>query len=182
MVIIIELRLHLGIRGLKLVLKTNLEWPKFATMEAIPLFPRLFVHWHSYSAHFIKFDRDINTLKSSLEESLNVISNWFNASGLRVNDNKTEVCIFSGKDMACIDLNINGQVIQSKKEINVLGIIFDSKLEWGPQVANPITKSTRALNAISLIRNYFNQEELLKLITSNVYSISRHIQLTNLND
>ena len=73
--------------------------------------------------------------------------------------------------MACIDLNINGKIIKSKKEINVLGIIFDSKLQWGPQVANAITKSTRALNVISLIRNYFNQEELLKLITSNVYSI-----------
>ena len=67
-------------------------------------------------------------------------------------------------------ISIN-KIIKSKKEINVLGIIFDSKLQWGPQVANAITKSTRALNAISLIRNYFNQEELLKLITSNVYSI-----------
>ena len=54
-------------------------------------------------------------------------------------------------------------VIKSKKEINILGMIFDSKSQWGPQVANAITKSTRALNAISLIRNYFNQEELLKL-------------------
>ena len=73
--------------------------------------------------------------------------------------------------MASILLNINGQPIKSKKEISVLGIIFDSKLQWGPQVANAITKSARALNAISLIRNYFNQEELLKLVTSNYYSI-----------
>ena len=36
----------------------------------------------------------------------NVISNWFKGSGLKVNDNKIEVCIFSGKDMANIDLNI----------------------------------------------------------------------------
>ena len=68
-------------------------------------------------------------------------------------------------------LTLNGEVIFTKPTINVLGVIFDSKLKWGPQVATACSKASRALNAISLIRRYFSQEELLRLVTSNFYSI-----------
>ena len=55
--------------------------------------------------------------------------------------------------------------------MNVLGIIFDSKLQWGPQITSTLTKANKALNAISLIKSYFSTDELLKLITSNFYSV-----------
>ena len=55
--------------------------------------------------------------------------------------------------------------------MNVLGVIFDSKLQWAPQVANCITKSQNALNAVKLIKRFFTRTELLQLITSNFYSI-----------
>ena len=54
--------------------------------------------------------------------------------------------------------------------ISVLGIIFDSKLQWTTQVTNTITKVNKALNAISLIKRYFGQDELIKLVTANFYS------------
>lgn len=52
-----------------------------------------------------------------------------------------------------------------------LGVIFDNKLQWGPQVSQTITKAKRALNANKLIKPYFNTEELRKLLTSNYFSI-----------
>ena len=67
-------------------------------------------------------------------------------------------------------LDINGNRVQTKKEMNVLGIIFDSKLQWTTQVTNTITKANKALNAISLIKRYFSQDELIKLVTANFYS------------
>ena len=70
-----------------------------------------------------------------------------------------------------MEISLNGDIITTKSTINVLGIIFDAKLQWGPQVSMAITKASRALNAICLIRNYFNTDELLQLITSNFYSI-----------
>ena len=39
--------------------------------------------------------------------------------------------------------------------MNVLGIVFDSKLKWGPQVSSALSKSSKALNAIRLIKQYF---------------------------
>ena len=54
--------------------------------------------------------------------------------------------------------------------MNVLGIIFDTKLQWAPQVANSINKANSALNAIRLIKKFFNPTELLQFLTSNFYS------------
>ena len=47
-------------------------------------------------------------------------------------------------DSAPVQITINGSVINSKSMIDVLGIIFDSKLQWGPQVENAIKKSNKA--------------------------------------
>ena len=61
--------------------------------------------------------------------------------------------------------------IQSNRSINILGVLFNSKLQWSDHMALTIKKSRSALNAIQLIRKFFNQRELLQLITSNFYSI-----------
>ena len=55
--------------------------------------------------------------------------------------------------------------------MNVLGLFFDSKLQWHSQVSNAVTKSKKALHAINLIRKYFTSKELLNIITSNYLSI-----------
>ena len=66
---------------------------------------------------------------------------------------------------------LNGTHITSKPNMKVLGITFDSKLQWHNQVANTINKSRSALHSIKIIRKYFTKEETLKLLTSNFYSI-----------
>ena len=61
--------------------------------------------------------------------------------------------------------------INTSKQINVLGVIFDSKLQWNEQVSNCLKKANKSLCALKLIRRYFNTNELLQILTSNVYSI-----------
>ena len=48
---------------------------------------------------------------------------------------------------------------------------IDSKLQWGSQVERALTLASKALNAIRLIQNYFNQNELIQLVSSNFYSV-----------
>ena len=55
--------------------------------------------------------------------------------------------------------------------MNVLGVIFYSKLTWSNQVTQATQKSKKALHAINLIKIYFTPQELLTLITSNYLSI-----------
>ena len=55
--------------------------------------------------------------------------------------------------------------------MNVLGVIFDSNLNWNDQVAHAISKSNKALHCIKLIKFYFSNSEILQLLTSNYYSV-----------
>ena len=88
-----------------------------------------------------------------------------------VNESKTELCLFYKKDLTPVTLKINNSIVRSKKVINVLGVLFDSKMTWAPQVEQTITKANKVLNAKRLIRKYFSSRELLQIITSNFYSI-----------
>ena len=54
-------------------------------------------------------------------------------------------------DTQPIEIAINGSLIRSKSIIHVSGIIFDSKLQWGPQIESIIKKSNKAKHAIVLI-------------------------------
>ena len=49
--------------------------------------------------------------------------------------------------------------------MNVLGVIFESKLQWADHIAHALKKSMKALNAIRLIRKFFMQNELLGILT-----------------
>jgi hypothetical protein len=59
----------------------------------------------------------------------------------------------------------NDRIITSK-QMNVLGIIFDSKLQWNAQVSSCLKKANKSLCALKLIRKYFNTKELQKMYDS----------------
>ena len=100
-----------------------------------------------------------------------MITKWLKDSGLVVNEEKTELCLFHKRDHPSVEVTINGKIIKSKKCINVLGVLFDSKMQWIDQVSQAITKSKKALHGIKLIRKYMTKSEIKMLITSNFYSI-----------
>ena len=62
----------------------------------------------------IKWHKDLSIAKAMLETSIWTISNWLRDSGLMVNDSVTW----------------NGEENSTKAQINVLGTIFDSKLNY----------------------------------------------------
>ena len=106
-----------------------------------------------------------------MELELGWIAKWLTDSGMRVNEQKTDLYLFYKDDTTPITVSLNGKSIKSNKNINVLLVIFDSKLKWADHVAKAVKKANAALNAIKLIRKFCNQKELLTLITSNLYSI-----------
>jgi hypothetical protein len=62
-------------------------------------------------------------------------------------------------------LSIDNVLVKSKDEINVLGITFDSKLQWGSQVSRAIRGANSSLQAIKLIRKYFTTPDIVQLLT-----------------
>ena len=119
----------------------------------------------------IKFNKFLPQLLIDMKKTLEMIIKWLKDSGLKVNDSKTELCLFNKNDLPPITLTINNFEITSKVTINVLGVMFDSKLQWKAQVENAIKKSNKAKYAISMIKKYFTKNELNSLLTSNFFSI-----------
>ena len=136
-----------------------------------PLFDLTCLTLYADDNYVIRWNANLQLLIIDMERSIEMITKWLRQSGLKVNDMKTEICLFHRNDPRPIELNINHNLLKSKDQINVLGIIFDSKLQWHLQINNAISKSRKALHAISLIKKYFSQNELLAMITSNYLSI-----------
>ena len=82
-----------------------------------------------------------------------------------VNDSKTEHCYFNKQDTLCLTISLQGQNIQSKHQKNVLKVIFDTKLQWAPQISQTIAKAKWALHAKKPKRPYFDPTELRQLLT-----------------
>ena len=106
-----------------------------------------------------------------METKLLIVTKWLKGSGLKVNEQKTELCHFYRKDTPPVEIIVNDTMIKSMPEMNVLGVLFDSKLTWANHVSKQINKANKALHAIKLIKKYFNQTEILTLLTSNFFSI-----------
>ena len=117
----------------------------------------------------LAFDKDKATSAGKVKMKTEIATKWFKGSGLKVNTDKTEFCMFHILDTQKFSLTIDDKVIESKKEINVLGVLFDSKLNWSSQVTNSILKANKNLQAIKIISKYFTPSNLIKIATSLFY-------------
>ena len=121
--------------------------------------------------YVIQSSKNKETLIANLTSQLELLSRWLSKSWLKVNEAKTDLCLFYKQDSQKVSIILNGTTITSKSTINVLGVLFDSKMQWSQHVSASINKANSALHAIRMIRKFFTSTELLQLITSNYYSI-----------
>ena len=111
-------------------------------------------------------NKEIGALVVDLERKLEMITKWLRDSGLVVNESKTELCLFHKNDQPTIQITLQNVVIKSKKEINVLGVIFDTKLNWNTHIASTIVKAKKSLFAVRLLKKFFNLKEMRTLLES----------------
>ena len=83
-----------------------------------------------------------------------MITKWLKDLGLKVNERKTEICLLHCNDTQTVTVRLQEQSITSKKHMNVLGVTFDSKLNWRQQVSNTIAKPNKAICALKLIKRF----------------------------
>ncbi len=81
-------------------------------------------------SYITRSNKNVNELVVDMEKALDRITKWLNQTGLKVNQNKTVACLFYKRDVAQISVRVGDERITSKNSINVLGIVFDSKLKW----------------------------------------------------
>ena len=101
---------------------------------------------------------------------LNIVVSFLRDSGLHINNSKTEICVFHGRDTRINTAIINGQEVLVSKVMRILGVYFDSKLTWFNHVSHAINSANKAKQALCIINRFFSLEELLKLSTAYFYS------------
>ena len=165
--------------GIRLSLRTSnagtvqgsILGPILYAIYVCPLFDIANMTNYADDNYVIRWNKCLTALISDMEKSLEAITKWLKKSGLKVNEEKTELCLFHRMDKDPVQIRISNTIITSKPNINVLGISFDSKLQWHFQIAKAVNKSRNALHSIKLIRKYFTANETLQLLTSNFYSV-----------
>ena len=98
------------------------------------------------------------------------IMKWMACSGLKVNDSKTEICIFHRTQSRSAVITINNTTLTSSTTINILGITFDCNLKWNQQYTKTIKEANANLYAIKRIAKFFTKEERTNLVTSLFFS------------
>ena len=92
--------------------------------------------------------------------------------GMQVNCGKTEAVVFKKKGEPVLeDLNIAGCMIKSKRAMKVLGVIFDYRLSWEEHVTNVVKRCQNKIGVLKRIRRNFTEEQALKIITAQLFSI-----------
>ena len=74
----------------------------------------------------VRWAKTIEELQTKMEISLDIIINWMRASGLKVNEDKTELCLFYRTMPASLTLQIGNQMVSTTPFMNVLGVLFDA--------------------------------------------------------
>ena len=153
------------------ILQGSILGPILYAIFVAPLFDLEKLSNYADDNFIVRWNSSIEELIVDMQRSLEAITKWLRDSGLKVNESKTEMCLFHRSYLRIINLAINNINITSTPQINVLGVTFDSKMQWSEQVANTIKKANKSLIAIKLISKYFRTHEITNLITSNFYSV-----------
>ena len=101
---------------------------------------------------------------SGLERKLKSAIAWLTGSGMKVNIAKTELTVFHKSLNTAGRIMIGTEWIDTTQEMRVLGIIFDSRLEWTKQVDKSILKARQSSQALRRIKDYFTNSEKNTLI------------------
>ena len=102
-------------------------------LEKITLFAdNYFIIW---------WNKCLKSLIAEIKRALESITNWLRQSRLKVNESKTEICLFHLKEHPPIEINVLETSLTTKNHMNVLVINFDSKLQWQTSFKMQSTKA-----------------------------------------
>lgn len=94
-----------------------------------------------------------NVSTTGINEKLRIIDNWFNVNNLMLNAKKTKCVMFSLCNNPTTNIvRINNDILSISKSTKFLGLVLDSKLQWGPHISELSAKLSSAAYAVRKIR------------------------------
>lgn len=115
------------------------------------------------------------TLIQHVPNCLSNINKWMDEHYLMLNQNKSNVIIF-GSDSFLHQINFtgtildNGKCILFKQNVKLLGVNFDSKLDFNKQINDVVSSCYLGIRNISSIRKYISEEQCEQLVNAFITS------------
>ena len=112
--------------------------------------------------------KNILQLKHKLQNVIKLAQEWYEKNSMKNNIGKTEILVMSkGKKTEELVITVvdEGKLVEikSKKEIKILGIFLDSRLEWTKQVNSVKRKAINTIRNLHRIRKLLPVKEKIKL-------------------
>ena len=108
-------------------------------------------------------------VQCQLEYDLGLLLSWLNSSKMKLNIAKSSLMWFKSKRgvSAHPSVFIDGHQLQEVEEQKYLGVVFDNKLQWGPQVDYMCKKASYFLYLLSIHRRSLTYD-ILKMLTESL--------------
>jgi len=104
------------------------------------------------------------------EASINKHVETLHRLGMIVNSKKTEAVYFS-KTSTRLKFKCQNEEIMTRPGMKVLGVYFDEKLSWTPQIKTTINKISRLTSGLKFLRKRLSKRSFLKATTSQFYGL-----------
>jgi hypothetical protein len=99
----------------------------------------------------------IDSLQHTLDREVQALREWFQANGLVMNEDKTQLIKFSTNNRYNTDkITISNSKISLQQNVNFLGIIVNENLNWEPHVGSLIKRLNSCIFSLRLIRQADN--------------------------
>jgi hypothetical protein len=114
-----------------------------------------------------------NDLVANLESCANIVTDWFEANGMKANPEKYQAIVFGSKVDAPVNFTIKGTAIECVNSVKLLGIKIDSKLNFDEHVKSICTKASQQINVIMRMSNVLDtnvKENIYKTFIQSTFS------------
>ena len=105
--------------------------PVLYAMFVCPLFDFVKMSGFADDNYVIKWNKNLAVCIAEMENTLKTMTDCLNGSGMKVNESKLSAASFIKNDTMPKTIIIGETEVTTSKTINVLGVTFDSKLNWG---------------------------------------------------
>ena len=123
--------------------------------------------------------KNLDEIKSILNEELPKIENWFLSNKLTINASKTEYMINGNRITDNpFSISLNNIPLSQSHAVKYLGVTIDDKLSWKPHIESLEKKLSTACALICKLRYYVDQNCLLKYYYAHIYSHLQYAILT----
>ena len=116
-----------------------------------------------------KSGTNMRKIKNDLEMDFIILRKWFHENGMVLNPDKCR-CIVIGDDEFFHKICLDNNNIASSNEEKLLGILLDSKLNFGYHLISLCKKAGQKLGALARINHYLTPDQKLLLLNPVVNS------------